>query len=213
TGSRAMGKRNNLIPNGHFHKDWQHMVRTWFNQPMRKKRRRLNRTKKARDIAPRPVAGALRPVVRCPTFKYNTRVRSGRGFTLGELKGAGINPKLAKTIGISVDYRRRNASMESLQMNVQRLKEYNSKLILFPRHQSKPKKNDATAEAIKMATQLKTSEVMPIQQPTRREKARPITDDEKKFKAFIVLRQARINQKLFGQREKKKRDTEDKEKP
>lgn len=69
------------------------------------------------------------------------------------------------------------------------------------------------AEAIKMATQLKTSEVMPIQQPTRREKARPITDDEKKFKAFIVLRQARINQKLFGQREKKKRDTEDKEKP
>lgn len=62
------------------------MVRTWFNQPMRKKRRRLNRTKKARDIAPRPVAGALRPIVRCPTFKYNTRVRSGRGFTLGELK-------------------------------------------------------------------------------------------------------------------------------
>lgn len=69
------------------------------------------------------------------------------------------------------------------------------------------------AEAIKMATQLKTSEVMPIQLPPRREKARPITDDEKKFKAFIVLRQARINQKLFGQREKKKRDTEDKEKP
>ena len=85
--STAMApKRNNIIPNGHFHKDWQRMVRTWFNQPMRKKRRRMNRVKKARAIAPRPVAGLLRPVVRCPTFKYNTKVRAGRGFTLDELK-------------------------------------------------------------------------------------------------------------------------------
>ena len=79
-------KRNNMIPNGHFHKDWQRYVRTWFNQPARKKRRSDNRIKKARRIAPRPVGGSLRPVVRCPTFKYNTRVRSGRGFTLQELQ-------------------------------------------------------------------------------------------------------------------------------
>ncbi|XP_025115576.1 60S ribosomal protein L13-like [Pomacea canaliculata] len=204
-------KRNNVIPNGHFHKDWQRMVRTWFNQPMRKQRRRLNRAKKARAIAPRPVAGSLRPVVRCPTFKYNTRVRAGRGFTLQELKGAAINPKLAKTIGIAVDFRRRNGSMESLQQNVQRLKEYRSKLILFPRKQSKPKKGDATAEEIKMATQLKKV-VMPVQQPVQREKARVITEEEKKFNAFIVLRQARANKRLFGRREKKKREAEDKDK-
>jgi len=79
-------KRNNIIPNGHFHKDWQSRVKTWFNQPMRKKRRATNRIKKARSIAPRPVAGPLRPVVRCPTIKYNSKVRSGRGFTLEELK-------------------------------------------------------------------------------------------------------------------------------
>lgn len=79
-------KRNNMVPNGHFHKDWQIRVKTWFNQPMRKKRRRLTRIKKARTIAPRPVAGPLRPVVRCPTVKYNTKVRAGRGFTLEELK-------------------------------------------------------------------------------------------------------------------------------
>ncbi|PVD21255.1 hypothetical protein C0Q70_19430 [Pomacea canaliculata] len=187
------------------------MVRTWFNQPMRKQRRRLNRAKKARAIAPRPVAGSLRPVVRCPTFKYNTRVRAGRGFTLQELKGAAINPKLAKTIGIAVDFRRRNGSMESLQQNVQRLKEYRSKLILFPRKQSKPKKGDATAEEIKMATQLKKV-VMPVQQPVQREKARVITEEEKKFNAFIVLRQARANKRLFGRREKKKREAEDKDK-
>lgn len=78
--------RNGVIPNVHFKKDWKNRVRTWFNQPMRAKRRRNNRIKKARAIAPRPVAGALRPSVRCPTFKYHTKVREGRGFSLEELR-------------------------------------------------------------------------------------------------------------------------------
>ena len=60
------------------------------------------------------------------------------------IQQAGINRKLARTIGIAVDHRRMNRSMESLQQNVQRLKEYRSKLILFPRKASKPKKGDAT---------------------------------------------------------------------
>merc|ERR1712024_83211 len=139
-------KRNQMIPNAHFHKDWQRWVRTWFNQPARKIRRRDNRQKKAMKIAPRPLGGALRPVVRCQTFKYNMRVRSGRGFTLDELKAAGFNPREAMTIGIAIDYRRRNRSVESLQTNVQRLKEYRSKLILFPKKADKPRKGDATAE-------------------------------------------------------------------
>ena len=25
-------KRNNMVPNGHFHKQWQNYVKTWFNQ-------------------------------------------------------------------------------------------------------------------------------------------------------------------------------------
>ena len=51
----------------------------------------------------------------------------------------------ARTIGIAVDHRRRNKSVESLQTNVQRLKEYRSKLILFPVHANKkPRKGDAT---------------------------------------------------------------------
>ncbi|MPC16116.1 60S ribosomal protein L13 [Portunus trituberculatus] len=61
-------KRNNIIPNCHFHKDWQRYVRTWFNQPARKQRRRNKRQTKARQVAPRPL-GKLRPIVRCPTFK------------------------------------------------------------------------------------------------------------------------------------------------
>lgn len=60
------------------------------------------------------------------------------------LQAAGIHKKTARTIGIAVDSRRRNRSTESLQANVQRLKEYRSKLILFPRKASAPKKGDST---------------------------------------------------------------------
>merc|ERR1712183_302090 len=80
--------------------------------------------------------------------------RIGRGFTLEELKGAGLTKKMALTTGISVDHRRKNKSLESLQRNVQRLKEYQSKLILFPVNSKKPRKGEATEEDIKKASQL-----------------------------------------------------------
>ncbi|KAG9475045.1 hypothetical protein GDO78_003483 [Eleutherodactylus coqui] len=153
--------RNGMILKPHFHKDWQRRVATWFNQPARKIRRRKARQAKARLVAPRPVSGPVRPVVKCPTIRYHTKVRLGRGFSLEELKAAGINKKVARTIGISVDHRRRNKSTESLQTNVQRLKEYRSKLIIFPRKPTAPKKGDSSAEELKMATQLKGT-VMPI---------------------------------------------------
>jgi large subunit ribosomal protein L13e len=35
-----MVRHNNQVPNAHFHKKWQFYVRTWFNQPARKLRRR-----------------------------------------------------------------------------------------------------------------------------------------------------------------------------
>eukprot|EP00124_Ichthyophonus_hoferi_P001516 Ihof_evm1s81 gene=Ihof_evmTU1s81 len=139
-----MGAGNNVVPNAHFHKDWQHHVRTWFNQPGRKTRRRTNRMNKATEVAPRPVSGSLRPVVRGQTSKYNTRVMAGRGFTLVELKTAGIPVKFARTIGICVDHRRTNRSEQSLLANVQRLKEYRSRMILFPRNVKTPKKGDST---------------------------------------------------------------------
>nr|CAI5837721.1 unnamed protein product [Callosobruchus analis] len=145
-----------MIPNAHFHKDWQRFVKTWFNQPARKFRRRVKRVKKARAIAPRPVAGPLRPIVRCPTVRYHNKIRAGRGFTLQELKAAGLNPRFARTVGISVDHRRRNKSVESVQVNAQRLKEYKSKLILFPIHNKKKlRAGEATEEERKVATQLK----------------------------------------------------------
>uniref|UniRef100_A0A5B6YHX7 60S ribosomal protein L13 n=1 Tax=Davidia involucrata TaxID=16924 RepID=A0A5B6YHX7_DAVIN len=85
-----MVKHNNVVPNGHFKKHWQNYVKTWFNQPARKTRRRIARQKKAAKIFPRPTAGPLRPIVHGQTLKYNMKVRAGRGFSLEELKAAGI---------------------------------------------------------------------------------------------------------------------------
>ncbi|CDW52162.1 60S ribosomal protein L13 [Trichuris trichiura] len=201
-------KRNGMIPNAHFHKHWQRYVKTWFNQPMRHRRRRIRRVIKARRIAPRPARGPLRPVVRCPTIRYNQKLRLGRGFSLQELKAAGISKKMAPTIGISVDHRRRNKSLESMQQNVQRLKEYRSKLILFPRKMDKPRKGDSTAEECKLAEQLK-GVLMPIKRTIPREKARPITQKEKKFSAYAAVRHARADQRLFGYRLRKRQAAEE----
>ncbi|XP_023029253.1 ribosomal protein L13 [Leptinotarsa decemlineata] len=199
-------KGNNMIPNGHFHKDWQRFVKTWFNQPARKHRRRQNRLKKAKAIAPRPAAGPLRPVVRCPSVRYHTKVRAGRGFTLQELKAAGLNPRFARTIGISVDARRRNKSIESVQLNTQRLKEYKSKLILFPVHNKKKlRAGEATEEERKVATQL-NGEVLPIHQPSIKTKAKVPSEEETKFEAYVTLRKARADQRLVGIRAKRVKD-------
>ncbi|KAF2885776.1 hypothetical protein ILUMI_20411 [Ignelater luminosus] len=199
-------KGNNMIPNGHFHKDWQRFVKTWFNQPARKFRRKQKRIKKARDIAPRPAAGPLRPIVRCPTVRYHTKVRAGRGFTLQELKAAGLNAAYARTIGVAVDYRRRNKSVESIQVNAQRLKEYKSKLILFPIHNKKKlRPGEATEEERKLATQL-TGEVLPIKQTYVKPKAHVPTEEEKKFSAFTALRKARADARLVGIRAKRQKD-------
>ena len=154
-----MVNHHKIIPNQHFHKKWQTSsrgplhIKSWFNQPGKKKSRRLKRAAKAAANAPRP-ADKLRPLVRCQTQQHNAKVRLGRGFSLAELKAAKIPVPLAKTIGISVDSRRTNKSAESLAANVARLTEYKAKLVLFPKKGTKAKKGDtADAAARAAATQ------------------------------------------------------------
>merc|ERR1712159_280661 len=86
TSKSSTMKHNNMIANEHFRKYWQRYVKTWFDQPAKKKARRLARQKKAAAVAPRPVAGALRSVVHPPTARYNVKTRIGRGFSLAEIK-------------------------------------------------------------------------------------------------------------------------------
>jgi large subunit ribosomal protein L13e len=203
-------KHNNQLPNQHFRKDWQLRVKTWFDQPGRKKSRRIARIRRAANIAPRPVDGMLRPAVRCPTVKYNTKLRAGRGFTLEELKEAGIRRKEARSIGIAVDHRRRNESVESLQLNVQRLKTYRSKLIVFPRRPGKPRKGDSDAADVATAVQF-AGNIVPIEQPAQDIEARAITDEDRALNAYTKLRKLRSDYRLRGAREKRAKDKAEEE--
>merc|ERR1711915_896095 len=170
-------------------KDWQRYVKCWFNQPARKLKRHNN----------------LKPIVRCPGIRYNSKQRLGKGFSLQELKAAGIGKHYGRTIGIAVDYKRRNKSVEGLQENAQRLKNYKSKLILFPRKANKPKKGDASAEDIAKATQIPNSKV--IVKRLSKDKARKVTEADQKYSCFIALRTERANERYWGTRAKKARES------
>ncbi|CAL5364699.1 unnamed protein product [Camellia sinensis] len=214
-----MVKHNNVIPNGHFKKHWQNYVKTWFNQPARKTRRRTARQKKAVKIFPRPTAGPLRPIVHGQTLKYNMKLRAGRGFSLEELKikhctcldGAGIPKKLAPTIGIAVDHRRRNRSLEGLQTNVQRLKTYKAKLVVFPRRARKFKAGDSAPEELATATQVQ-GPYMPIVREKPTVELVKVTDEMKSFKAYAKLRIERTNTRYVGVRMKRAAEAEKEEK-
>lgn len=122
-------KRNNALPANHFKKTCLR-IKTWFNQPARNQRRRASRVLKAKAIAPLPLQ-KLRPIVRCPTIRYNKKERLGRGFTAEECVEAGMDYNYARTIGIAVDLRRNNRNAEAFNANVERLKEYRSKITIY----------------------------------------------------------------------------------
>lgn len=197
-----------MLPNQHFRKEWAERVKTWLDQPKRKERRRRARKAKAAALAPRPL-DKLRPVVRCQTVRYNMRVRAGRGFTLEELKAAGINARVAATVGISVDHRRLNKSEESLKENVARLQAFMAKLAVYPRNSGKAhvrKGEVARAEVLKVAAAGPSSiaAAFPIRQAEAKITFATVGADLKdpKKTAYIALRQARTNKKLEGRRKK-----------
>eukprot|EP01083_Nonionella_stella_P125886 380828_1 len=153
-------------------------------------------------MAPRPSSGPLRPYVHCPTQKYNSKLRLGRGFTLEELKEAGISAKFARTVGICVDHRRDNKSEEALKLNADRLKEYKERLVVFPRNSRKTKKGDATKEEIAAVKQVHGAAVAaPKVAPAVTFTA--LTEDMKKSNAHYTLRDNRNEAKLLGARIKK----------
>ncbi|KAJ2928975.1 hypothetical protein H1R20_g8149, partial [Candolleomyces eurysporus] len=187
---------NNVLHNNHFRKDWQRRVRTWFDQPGRKLRRRNARKAKATTLGVRPLT-LLRPAVRAQTVRYNRKVREGRGFTLTELKEAGIGRKEARSVGIVVDHRRTNLSEEGKKVNVERLKAYKAKLIIFPRKAGKPKKGDSTGDDLTATT---TRQNLAIPDVYAAEAPRKITQEERDFKAYRTLREARSNARYEGVR-------------
>ena len=145
-----MVHHNNMLPNVHLGKDWQEKVKTWFNQPGRKRRRRVHRARRQKLLAPNPTH-LLRPIVRGQTNKYNTKRRLGRGFTKKELESAGIKClSYARSIGIAIDLRRKDTCSETLNVNTERIKNYISRIILYPRKKNdkKPQVKEATQEQL-----------------------------------------------------------------
>jgi len=197
-------KHNQQIPHNHFRKDWQRRVRCHFDQPGKKTSRRIARRAKAAAVAPRPV-DKLRPIVRCPTIKYNRRVRTGQGFSLAELKAAGIPRLFAPTVGIAVDFRRKNLSEEGIAANVQRLKDYKARLILFPRKSNKPNKGDTPKDQQK----VETTQTLRAPLATAFEYTEiPKSDLPKPIEggAYRALRLARSNERYAGAREKRAKE-------
>jgi len=187
-------------------------VRVHFDQAGKKKTRRTARVEKAAKVAPRPV-DKLRPAVRCPTIKYNRRVRPGRGFSLAELKAAGIPRKYAPTIGISVDPRRQNLSEGTLTANVERLQEYMKRIIVFPRKGKQGKKGDASEEEVKKArtgehTIKQNRIVLPIKNVITVAEAK-VSDEKSEEAAFRKLRDLRSEARLVGVREKRAKSKAD----
>ncbi|KCV72345.1 50S ribosomal protein L13e, variant [Fonticula alba] len=196
-----MVKGNHIIPGSHFRKHWFRNVKTWFDQPGQKKARRVARAQKAIAIAPRPVAGLLRPAVHCQTQKYNAKVRLGRGFTLEELKLAGVCKRKALSIGIAVDHRRKNRSQESLDANVARLKAYKEKLIVFPKNATK-----ATNEDLKNAVQF-TGPLFPLEKkPAVAVTTVPVDTLKTSTNVFLLQGQLRRSVKFGGMRAKSAAD-------
>eukprot|EP00461_Guttulinopsis_vulgaris_P004602 UN04604 len=195
-----MVAHNNPIQSVHLRKKWQFHVKTWFDQPAKKQARRASRIAKAKKANPRPVY-ALRPVVRCQTNKYNTKARAGRGFTPAELKAAGFTTKYAQGLGVAVDFRRKNRSEEGFQVNVERLKQYKSQLVIM-QSGKKARKDEVAKDVVKATVQNKTKNVFAINNTVVAEEARAPTEAELALKGKVanMLRQALMNQKLYGKR-------------
>lgn len=185
-------KHNNALPSNHFRKHWQVNVKTWFDQPGRKLRRRVARLQKAKAIAPRPVDGVLRPAVRCQTLKYNTKLREGRGFSLGELKAMKIGKLKARSLGISVDHRRRSVS----EINKARLGQYLSKIVILP-------KGGNSKKCATGVPQLGKGELAAVKTVFTPEKARAVKPEEKEFSAYAQRRKEANTKRFAGIRAKR----------
>ena len=190
-----MVRHNNMLHNVHLKFDWADKVKTWYNQPGRKKRRRVLRKNKARLVAPNPTH-KLRPVVRGQTNKYNTKIKLGRGFTEKELKEAGIKGlAYARSLGIAVDLRRKDTSKETLDLNAGRIKEYLSRMILFPRKEGKTEKKpqvpEATGDKLKSAEATVQNTLKGVIELPKKEigySFAPITDEMKKKNVYQTQR-------------------------
>jgi len=111
-----------------------------------------------------------------------------------------------------VDPRRANLSQESVTVNVERLKAYRARLILFPRKSGQHKTLDASKEDVKAAQEehgkiiKHLGKVLPIKNVSREAAVGEVKRSEMgegTKDAYRTLRLARSDARLVGVREKR----------
>ena len=213
-----MVRHNNRIVKNHFRFHWhpeasqKGHVKVYLGQAKAAQRRKNRRILKAKQMFPRPVS-QLRPAVRCETVRYNMKKREGRGFTKEELKFANLSTKIARTIGICVDKRRKNKSEEGLLANVERLKAYLAKLVVVKKGASSKNLPFTVSkpDSLKDAKQVNVTDILPKMNAPVAEAPRALTEVEKKRMNFAYLRKCYRDAYLVGHREVRARKKAEKE--
>jgi len=154
------------------------------------------------------------------------KIREGYGFSLMELKSAGVHKREARGLGIKVDHRRRNKSEEGMKVNVERLKVYKSKLIVFPKRtrnsvflkkkgmetdqKGEPRFTESSVPYSKVDKNELNRQALPLPAPVH-EAPRAITKAEREANAYQTLRDAWRWQRDTGKRmlEAKKAEEEE----
>jgi large subunit ribosomal protein L13e len=145
-------------------------------------------------------------------------IADNSGFTLAEIKAAGLGVAFAQSIGIAVDHRRKNRSQESLDLNRSRLQAYVGKLVLYPRHANKlvTKANGGVLNDTANDAQKVTDKPQANNLPALIRRVKTLSTGEvaklKKDKVFRILRQEWSNQRNNGRRLAKAANAEAKKK-
>merc|ERR1711963_1263490 len=139
------------------------------------------------------------------------RVRQGKGFTLAELKAAGLNSRFARSIGIAVDLRRRNKTQPGFEDNVKRLETYKNRLTLFPLHPNKGLKKgpvpDTEVDESKLESRV-TVTPLPVKQPALKIPTMEVVSVPE-GSVYATMRLARMTKKWKGIREERERKAEE----
>lgn len=143
-------RRNRELPNNHFRKT-SLKIKVHHDPEGKLRRMQEKKLQKAKNMFPMPLE-KLRPIVRCPTIRYNRNERLGRGFTIAECKGADLDYRRARRLGIAVDLRRRDSNQEILERNTERIKTYLSKITVY----------ESVKEAKEKGAKLYTKDIMPL---------------------------------------------------
>jgi large subunit ribosomal protein L13e len=187
-------------------KHWvTHKVKCFFNVNGHKTVRAQKRQERAAARSPAPL-DLLRPTVKACTRRYASKIRFGRGFSLAEVRAAGLTPAFARTVGISVDHRR-HGSNQMEEANIQRLTTYKANLVLFPRVEGKAKKGEINDSTTRLDTPQNTvGGVLPLPAVKPRVGLAALTKDLKSKKVYRAIREARVNRKYEGKRVKRAKD-------